>query len=193
MKGPSWRNVSRHVVLTWKPPGQRVLLPEVPCLCSLEPPSPSPCHSGASHPVLRAWVGPEAILLRVGGSRGLMLRQPHLRVVGEGVHPAAGQAGVSSSVWPRWATQSSQVLTSEPLCGAGSWEPPGPASSLAHRWSQGCHTDCVPYPLIENPQALRKVAAPVHSDTVSPAHASLPYGLVWMVAVPSKSDRALRP
>lgn len=79
------------------------------CLCSLEPPSPSPCHSGASHPVLRAWVGPEAILLRVGGSRGLMLRQPHLRVVGEGVHPAAGQAGVSSSVWPRWATQSSQV------------------------------------------------------------------------------------
>ena len=50
LKGPSRRNVSRHVVLTWKPPGQRVLLLEVPCLCSLEPPSPSPCHSGASHP-----------------------------------------------------------------------------------------------------------------------------------------------
>ena len=98
------------------------------------------------------------------------------------MHLAAGQARVSSSIRPRWATQSSQVLPVSP-CGAGSWEPPGSASSLAYRWSQGCHTshqsgflkhrpDCVPYLLIENPQALRKVAAPVHSVTVSPAHTS---------------------
>ena len=89
-------------VLTWKPPGQRVPLLEAPCLCSLEPPSPSPCHSGASHPVLRASVGPEAEG-EVSGS----CPQPQLTVVGEGVYPAAGQAGVSSTVQPRWATQSS--------------------------------------------------------------------------------------
>lgn len=66
--------------------------------------------------------------------------------VGE-AHPAAGQAEVPSSVLlpahlcPGWATKSSQVLFSEPLPGAGSWVPPGPSSSLAHRWSQGHHSD----------------------------------------------------
>lgn len=69
-----------------------------------EAPSPSPCHSGASHPVLRTWVGPEATLLRLRGVSRILSQMATTYGCGEGVHLAAGQAGVSSSVWPRWAT-----------------------------------------------------------------------------------------
>lgn len=159
----------KRVVLTWKLPGPppgtgRMLLLQAPfslatfqtqVLPGVPKAQPSP-RWGSSHPVLRAWAGPEAT--RLGpGSQALVLgaRRPLPRTAttsalqhpawgpplwgrwGE-AHPAAGQAEVPLSVLlpahlcPGWA----QVLFSEPLPGAGSWPTGGPRAITLIRLSR---------------------------------------------------------